>query len=412
MRTSANHPDPTRTTRRTFLGAAGTALLGVTAAGATRPRASRRPARGGRRLEKVRLAVVGGGFGASHHWHEHPGCVVTAVSDLVEERRQRLVQAYGCSSVYPSLEVMLEEAADTFDAVAVFTDAPSHVKHSLACLRAGKHVTCACPAAISLEDCAKLKAGVEETGLTYMMHESSWYRQPCIAARELFVAGEFGRLNYSEVEYYHPGIGTRSDSLSRWQGERSWRFGFPPMLYPTHSLALLVGVTGERIVKVSCIGQAVGADFPFGEENAYGNPFDNEVALGITDRGNVCRFAVFWNVAAHGERGQWLGEKLSCYMAGSGGQPQAMMRLGQGTQAWDVPRYWETDRLPEAMRHDSGHGGSAAFLSAEFVDALLEGRAPTVDVYESIAVTAPGIVAHQSALRGGGQLDVPSFDPS
>ncbi len=34
------------------------------------------------------------------------------------------------------------------------------------------------------------------------------------------------------------------------------------MLYPTHSLGLLVGVTGERIVKVSCMGQLVGKDFP------------------------------------------------------------------------------------------------------------------------------------------------------
>jgi len=395
-------------TRRTFLGVAGTALLGATALGA--PGKSPRPAAGVTKDVKVRLAVVGGGFGASPHWHEHPNCEVTAVTDLVEDRRQRLVRAYGCSNVYPSLEVMLEQAADSFDAVAVFTDAPSHVKHSILCLRAGKHVTCACPVSIDLEGCVELKKVVEETGLTYMMHESSWYRQECIAARELFEAGEFGRLGYSEVEYYHPGIGTRRDSLSRWQGERSWRFGFPPMLYPTHSLGLLVGVTGERIVKVSCLGQLVGSDFPSGEENAYGNPFDNEMALGVTDRGNICRFGVFWNVAAHGERAQWLGEKLSCYMGGSGGQPQAMMRLGQGGKSWDVPRYWGTERLPEAMRHDSGHGGSASFLSAEFIDALVEGRAPTVDLYESIAITAPGIVAHQSALQGGVQLDVPSFD--
>ena len=26
----------------------------------------------------------------------------------------------------------------------------------------------------------------EKTGLAYMMHESSWYRQPCMAARELY----------------------------------------------------------------------------------------------------------------------------------------------------------------------------------------------------------------------------------
>ena len=64
------------------------------------------------------------------------------------------------------------------------------------------------------------------------------------------------------------------------------------------------------------------------------------------------------------------------------------------------------------MRHDSGHGGSAAFLSAEFIDALVEDREPSVDIYESIAMTAPGIVAHHSALRGGELLEVPGFDPT
>jgi predicted dehydrogenase len=358
----------------------------------------------------VRLAVAGGGFGASHHWHEHPACAVTAVTDLVEERRQRLVRSYGCENVYPSLEEMLAGGADEFDAVAIFTDAPSHARHVLACLEAGKHVVSACPVALTLEDCGRIRDAVERTGLRYMMHESSWYRQPCIAARELYQAGEFGKLAYSEVEYYHPGIGTRSDSLSRWQGEDSWRLGFPPMLYPTHSLGLLVGVTGERIVKVSCAGQLVGSDFPVGEENQYGNRFDNEMALGTTDRGNICRFGVFWQVAAHGERGQWLGEKLSCFMGGSGGQPQARRGLHGGWESWDVPRYWESDRLPEPMRHDSGHGGSSAFLCAEFVEALVEGRPPVIDVYESIAMNAPGIVAHESAMRGGELLEVPSFD--
>jgi len=62
------------------------------------------------------------------------------------------------------------------------------------------------------------------------------------------------------------------------------------------------------------------------------------------------------------------------------------------------------------MRHPSGHGGSAAFLSAEFIDALVAGREPTVDVYQAIAVNAPGIVAHRSAMEGGALLEVPSFD--
>jgi len=44
--------------------------------------------------------------------------------------------------------------------------------------------------------------------------------------------------------------------------------------------------------------------------------------------------------------------------------------------------------------------------------AVIEDREPLVDVYEAIAMTAPGIVAHQSALKDGEQLKIPSFDKS
>ena len=56
------------------------------------------------------------------------------------------------------------------------------------------------------------------------------------------------------------------------------------------------------------------------------------------------------------------------------------------------------------------HGGSAIFISAEFVNALLEAREPEIDLYESLAMTIPGIIGHQSALKDGEQLSVPQFE--
>jgi hypothetical protein len=58
-----------------------------------------------------------------------------------------------------------------------------------------------------------------------------------------------------------------------------------------------------------------------------------------------------------------------------------------------------------------GHEGSHTFLTHEFVDALVKGRRPAVDVHVALACTGPGIVAHQSALKGGTQMKIPSFDP-
>ncbi|MEZ5396038.1 MAG: hypothetical protein R2724_24945 [Bryobacterales bacterium] len=61
------------------------------------------------------------------------------------------------------------------------------------------------------------------------------------------------------------------------------------------------------------------------------------------------------------------------------------------------------------MRVKSGHGGSHTFLTNEFIQAIVEDRHPTVNVWEAIAYTAPGLVAHESALKGGERLKIPDF---
>ncbi|HID23705.1 MAG TPA: gfo/Idh/MocA family oxidoreductase, partial [Planctomycetaceae bacterium] len=48
-------------------------------------------------------------------------------------------------------------------------------------------------------------------------------------------------------------------------------------------------------------------------------------------------------------------------------------------------------------------------ITHEFIDSIVRGRQPAVNVYEAVAYTAPGIVAHQSALKGGEQMRIPDF---
>ena len=354
---------------------------------------------------KIRIGVVGGGFGCSFQWHEHPNCTVQAVSDLRSDRRNRLMQVYGCGKAYESLEQLVRD--DTIEAVAVFTGAPDHVRHCRAVMDAGKHVISAVPAAMTIDECEQLLESKLRNDRIYMMAETSYYRYYTTAARELYRQGRFGELFYSEVEYYHPPDAGSAARIVN-QGKRTWRHGLPPMLYPTHSTGFLVGVTGERFTEVSALGWGnPNVASLRNRDNAYRNPFNVQAGMFKTDRNHMCRVNVFWQGIAHGERAQWFGTKLAFYMPGSGGQPFKIQ--GERVPDWEsVPKFWE--RLPRPLRHNSGHGGSHPFLTHEFIAALVEKREPAVDIYEALAMTAPGIVAHRSSLSNGEQLKGPGFD--
>ena len=368
---------------------------------------------------KLRLGIAGARFGTGFQFHEHPNCTIQAVADIDAEARDKLLDVYGCTQGYDSLEAML--ADDEVEAVFLATPVPLHAKHTLMCLEAGKHVLSAVPAAMTLEECGQMIEVVERTGLTYMMAETSYWQQHTISARKFYEEGAFGNLYYVESEYHHSGL---EELYHNEDGTRTWRYGMTPMQYPTHCTAHLVGVTGERLTEVTCIGW--GDDSPILKDNPYENPFWNETALFKTDRGNAMRVAVWWRGAqTGGERARYYGDKMSFYYGGPNKTPPVIVKREQtqekdsggfvrsanSFEEYQQVNWWETDMLPPQLRHDSGHQGSHTFITHEFIDSVIKNRKPLVDIYAAIACTAPGIVAHQSALQGGKQLKIPSFDP-
>ncbi len=366
---------------------------------------------------KIRIGVVGGGFGRNFYFHEHPNAIVEAVSDLRPERKKILMETYGCSKSYPSLEEMVKDR--NIDAIALFTEGPNHVRHALLCMEHGKHVLSAVPACWgSVEEAEKLLQAVKTTGLTYMMAETSYYQQPTISVRKMYEKGEFGDLFYCESEYHHDGL----EKLYMENGKRTWRYGVAPMHYPTHCTAHLISITGERLTEVACHGW--GDDSPYLKDNVYNNPFHNESALFKTSKDHGFRVNVWWKGSfMNGERANWIGSDMSFYAANGRSESSIVKKtkkMGQDDAGfvqsrpelipYDQPEWWKTDMLPEPLRHNSGHHGSHTFLTHEFIDALVNERKPAVDIHEALAYTVPGIIAHESALQGGALLKIPQFD--
>jgi hypothetical protein len=194
------------------------------------------------------------------------------------------------------------------------------------------------------------------------------------------------------------------------------------MHYPTHCVGIVVPISGERLVEVEAIGWGDGHEVL--ATNEYGNPFWNTTGFFKTSGGHSSRISVFWHVAAGGtERGSIYGNLMSYIMERPEGSGDAVVQISKEgktvidangypegqvkIESYKEPTHWEV--LPPPMRVKTGHGGSHTFLTHEFISSIIEDRWPTVNVYEAIAFTVPGIIAHQSALRGGELMKIRDY---
>ncbi len=341
---------------------------------------------------KLRVGIAGFGvckFGAAFGFQNHPNVQVVAVTDLDPDKCAALAQKCRCDKTYPSCEEMVKD--DRIEAVFVATDAPSHARLCIEALKHGKHAASAVPAAFgSLEEADKLFEAVKATGLKYMLFETSYFHDDLYAMRQMYNAGQLGKLVYAEGEYFHF-MGTPIDSY------KGWRSGIPPQWYPTHSNAYYVGVTAGSFTEVCCMGMPSRLDWLQPDKNVFKNPFGTEVALLRTSEGGMARMAVSWDTPGDsGERGRIRTQKGTFHGKFQG--------KGEGSGAPAIKR----PPLPPGVAA-GGHGGSHGYLMDEFVTAILADRKPLVDVAQALNMTVGGIVAHQSALKDGELLKVPQY---
>jgi predicted dehydrogenase len=339
---------------------------------------------------KIRVGLVGYGvckFAAAFGFQDHPNVEVVAVSDLMPDRCAELSKVTRCAKTYPSLEELVKD--DRIEAVFVATDAPSHARHCIEVLKHGKHVASAVPAVFgSLEQAHQLFDAVKASGLKYMMFETSYFHEDLYAMRQIYNAGGLGKLLYSEGEYFHY-MSTPIDSY------KGWRIGLPPQWYPTHSNAYYIGVTGGSFTEVSCMGTPSTIDQFQPGNNGYKNALATEIALFRTGEGGMSRMGVSWDSPGFGgEMGRIRGQKGSYY-----GKYEGLEK-----NLPDVKR----PPLPPGV-DAGGHGGSHGYLMDEFVTAILQNRKPLVDIAQALNMTVGGIVAHESALKGGEFKKIPQF---
>lgn len=370
----------------------------------------------------------------------HPDVDRVYVTDLVDDRATDLVESQHLDGTFPDFDAVL---ASDVDAVAIFTQRWTHGPLVVQALRAGKHVYSAVPMAISVEEIQAIIEAVRETGLTYMMGETSYYNPATVFARSKVAEGAFGRVFYAEGDYVHD-MDLGFYAAYQFSGGDDWKrtASYPPMLYPTHSVGGVLGAIPGHAVSVSCIGvRDDRGDGVFDKDvSQFDNDFSNATALFELDNGGVMRINEMRRVGypshIRESRFRYFGTeasfeqlaKVSVWQDKEDSHDISDQIDTQATMELDDPRLagvdpslrdafvsgyaavHDTDRLPaEYAGVPTGHEGSHQFLADDFVRAVVDRTLPPVNAWTAARFTLPGIVAHQSALQGGVRLEVPDF---
>ncbi|MGI8457874.1 MAG: Gfo/Idh/MocA family protein [Propionibacteriaceae bacterium] len=390
----------------------------------------------------MKIGVIGTGQFAGSFillWQLHPDVEAVYVTDQIPERAAEHQRRYDVAQTFATMEEML---ASDCDAVAIMTQRWSHGPHVLAALDAGKHVYSAVPMAIDAEEIATIVARVAQTGLIYMMGETSYYNPAVVYARSKIAEGGFGRVFYSEGDYVHD-MDNGFYAAYQFSGGEQWKStaSYPPMLYPTHAVGGVLGALATHATTVSCLGIPDDrGDGVFDREiSVWGNDFSNMTALFELADGGTMRTNEFRRVghpaAAHESRFRFYGtdgvmEQTSTgatfstrdeiidiselfytsdraagenAAAMEGLDPSLAHSFGSGSA-----KVHDRSRLPrEFDSAHNGHEGSHHFLADDFVRAVTTRTHPPVNAWRAARFTLPGVVAFESARQGGARLAIP-----
>ncbi|WP_244562868.1 Gfo/Idh/MocA family protein [Paenibacillus uliginis] len=194
---------------------------------------------------KLRFAIVGAGVISSFHARavtENPEAELVAISDVSEEKVQKLAGEYGTPSIYTDYHEMLQR--HDIDVVCVCVPSGMHAEVAVAAAQTGKHILCEKPLDTTI---AKMDLMIHEARKAQVKLGVIYQRRTfpaAIAARKAVQENKLGKLvlgdaylkYYRSQEYY--------DSAG-WRGTWELDGGGALMNQGVHGIDLIQWIVGD-----------------------------------------------------------------------------------------------------------------------------------------------------------------------
>lgn len=204
----------------------------------------------------IRVGIIGcGKIAQVRHIPEYaanPAVEVYGFYDINQARTEELAKKYG-GKAFSSYEELL--ADPTIEAVSVCAANHAHAEISIAALKAGKHVLCEKPMAISLEECEAMVAAAKESGKYLMIGQNQRLAKAHSKAKELIEQGAIGKVLTFRTIFGHGGPETWSVD----PGKNVWFFDKTKAAMGAmadlgiHKTDMIQYVLGTKIVKTQAV---------------------------------------------------------------------------------------------------------------------------------------------------------------
>jgi predicted dehydrogenase len=189
----------------------------------------------------LKVGVIGYGYWGPNlvrNFMACPDAVVTAVSDVLEDRLAPLRKVYpGLCTTSNAAELINDLSVD---AIIIATPVSTHFELALAALRAGKHVLVEKPLASNSDQARQLIDEAESRDLVLMVDHTFVYTDAVRKMRELISKGELGEIYYYDAVRVNLGLFQHDVNVI-------WDLGI-------HDLSIMDYVLPSRPVAISATG--------------------------------------------------------------------------------------------------------------------------------------------------------------
>lgn len=142
---------------------------------------------------KIKFALIGCGRIAQRHAeHIQKYGHLVAVCDIMEQKANDMAEKYQANS-YLDVDALLSKEKD-IDVVAICTPNGLHAAHSIKALKAGFHVLCEKPMALTVKECGDMIKAAEQANRRLFAIKQNRFNPPVAAVKQLLDEGRLGRI--------------------------------------------------------------------------------------------------------------------------------------------------------------------------------------------------------------------------